>query len=294
MLTSDRTVPTASYPSERALLRPHWSYSQLNQYLRCPLQYFFERIVKLERQFVPSNMALGSAVHEGIAEYHRHVQSAQPLPDRCIQQAFLNAWGRSEARQPVQFKDGETRDDAIAQGVGLLELYLQEPPPENILAVEQAMMVPLHTSRGEFLDKPLIAVIDLLNRDANGLMVTEFKTSGRRYSESEAATTLQASCYVHAVHERFDEESVNIRYVVLVKTKKPAVQYLNTARCDSDLSRLGDVVQSVERAIEAEAFYPIESPMNCAGCAFYKQCREWMGCSNTRRQIQEHAEVATC
>ena len=45
-----------------------------------------------------------------------------------------------------------------------------------------------------------------------------FKTSGRRYSESGAATTLQASCYVHAVQERFDE-LVGIRYVVLVKTK---------------------------------------------------------------------------
>ena len=43
MKTIDRIVPTASYPSERALSRPHWSYSQLNGYLRCPLQYFFER-----------------------------------------------------------------------------------------------------------------------------------------------------------------------------------------------------------------------------------------------------------
>jgi CRISPR/Cas system-associated exonuclease Cas4 (RecB family) len=248
----------------------------LNQYLRCPLQYFFERVLKLERQFIPSNMALGSAVHEGLAEYHRHLQSAQPVPDRCVQQAFLNAWGRSEARQPVQIKDGETRDDAIAQGVALLETYLQEPPPQDVLAVEQTMIVPLHTSSGEFLDKPLVAVIDLLHRDENGLVVSEFKTSGRRYSESEAATTLQASCYVHAVQERFDEP-VNIRYVVLVKTKKPAVQYLNTARCDSDLSRLGDVALAVERAIDAQVYYPIESPMNCAGCAFYKQCREWKG-----------------
>jgi putative RecB family exonuclease len=92
---------------------------------------------------------------------------------------------------------------------------------------------------------------------------------------------LQASCYVHAVQEHFDEP-VGIRYVVLVKTKKPAIQYLNTARCDSDLGRLGDVVQAVERAIDAEAFYPIESPMNCSGCSFYKQCREWRGCQSTR------------
>ena len=82
--------------------------------------------------------------------------------------------------------------------------------------------------------------------------------------------------------------------MVLVKTKKPAVQYLTTTRIDTDLSRLGDIVHAVERAIEAEAFYPIESPMNCSGCAFYKQCREWKGCNNTQRQVQEHAEVESC
>jgi putative RecB family exonuclease len=179
MLTIDRSVRTTSYPSERALTRPHWSYSQLNGYLRCPLQFFFERVLKLPRQFIPSNMALGSAVHSALADYHQHLQLHQPLPERRLQQTFLSAWGQGESQQPIQFKDGETRDDAIAQGVALLETYLQEPPPENILAVEQAMVVPLHTSSGEFLDKPLVAVVDLLHRAENALVVSEFKTSGR-------------------------------------------------------------------------------------------------------------------
>jgi hypothetical protein len=131
MLTIDTPAPTASYPSERAMNRPHWSYSQLSQYLRCPLQYYFERVLKLERQVIPSNMALGSAVHAALAEYHRHLQFNQPVPDRCVQQAFLNAWDHNEGRQSIQFRDGETRDDAIAQGVTLLEAYLQEPPPQG-------------------------------------------------------------------------------------------------------------------------------------------------------------------
>ena len=33
--------------------RPHWSYSSLAQYLRCPLQYYFERVVHLERVTTP-------------------------------------------------------------------------------------------------------------------------------------------------------------------------------------------------------------------------------------------------
>jgi ATP-dependent helicase/DNAse subunit B len=79
-------------------LRPHWSYSQISQYLRCPLQYYFERILKLERPFAPSAMTLGSAVHEGLADYHRHLQLGQPLPENHVQQTFLSAWQANEER----------------------------------------------------------------------------------------------------------------------------------------------------------------------------------------------------
>lgn len=274
-------------------VRPHWSYSQISQFLRCPLQYYFERVLKLERPYTPSSLVMGSSVHEGLAEYHRHLQSNQPVPEGHIQQTFLNTWQANEDRQPIQFKDAENRDDVLAQGVALLALYLEEPPPQNIVAVEQAMMVPLFTSGGECLEKPLVAVLDLLNRDEHGLVVNEFKTAARRFGESETETKLQATAYSHAVKQRYDEKP-GIRYVVLVKTKKPQIQYIETVRDDADAGRLGDLVQGVERAIEAQAFYPNESPMNCSGCAFYRACREWRGCGE--RQVESHRsqELAAC
>jgi putative RecB family exonuclease len=290
MITEAPTVKNQHRPYPRCD-RLHWSYSQINQYLRCPLQYYFERILKLERPFVPSAMALGSAVHEGLAEYHRCLQFNEPVSTSGVQEIFLNAWQASEDRQPIQFRDKETKDELLAQGVGLLELYMQEPPPENIVAIEESLLVPLFTSSGDCLEKPLMAVLDLLSRDAHGLVVSEYKTSGRRYSELETEMMLQATSYAHAVQQRY-EERPGVRYVVLVKTKKPQVQYLETIRTDADISRLGDVVQAVERAIQAEAFYPVESTMNCSGCAFYRQCRQWRGC-NSLHMIQE-PEAVTC
>ena len=274
-------------------MRPHWSFSQFSQFLRCPLQYYFERVLKLERPYVPSVLVLGSSVHEGLAEYHRHLQANQPVPEGHIQETFLKTWQANEDRQPIQFKDGEDRDALLAQGVALLELYMQEPPPQNIVAVEQAMMVPLFTSSGECLEKPLLAVLDLLNRDDHGLIVSEFKTAARRFGESETETKLQATAYSHAVQQHCDEKP-GIRYVILVKTKKPAIQIVETMRDDADAARLGDLIQTVERAIDAEAFYPNESPMNCSGCQFYRQCRQWRGCGEHRDQAEQNRETAVC
>ena len=69
---------------------------------------------------------------------------------------------------------------------------------------------------------------------------------------------LQATAYVHAIQQYFDEKP-GIRYVILVKTKKPQMQIVETVRNDEDAARLGDLIQAVERAIDAEAFYPNES-----------------------------------
>ena len=287
-------APTAKN-QDRSYLRidrPHWSFSQVNQFLRCPLQYYFERILKLERPFTSSALVLGSSVHEALAEYHRHLQANQPVPEGHIQQIFLATWQANEDRQPIQFKEKETRDELLAQGVALLELYEQEPPPQNIIAVEEAMLVPLFTSSGECLEKPLMAVLDLLNRDDHGLVVNEFKTAARRFGESETETKLQATAYSHAIQQRYDEKP-GIRYVILVKTKKPQIQYIETVRDDADAARLGDLIQAVERAISAEAYYPIESPMNCSGCQFYRQCRSWRGCSQHQAKV-ENLEMAVC
>ncbi len=155
--------------------------------------------------------------------------------------------------------------------------YLGQAVPECVVAVEEPLLVPLFNSRGEALEKPLLAIPDLITRDNEELVVTEFKTSGRRYGELETDASLQASCYAHAVQDRYDEQP-RVRYTILVKTKTPQIQHLETVRNDADITRLGDIVEVVERAIQVGAFYPVESPMNCSGCPFFKPCKQWKGC----------------
>jgi hypothetical protein len=213
-----------------------------------------------------------------------------------VQEIFTRAWGEAEDREPIQYREKEDRTKLVDQGVALLDLYMKEPIPECVVAVEEPLLVPLFNSQGEALEKPLLAVPDLITRHKDELTVIEFKTSGRRFNELETDASLQASCYAHAVQDRYDEQP-RVRYTILVKTKTPQVQHLETIRNDADVSRLGDIVHVVERAIVAEVFYPIESQMNCSGCAFFKPCKEWRGCSSHKNILQEaneKKELALC
>lgn len=254
--------------------RPHWSYSAISQYIRCPLQYYFQRVLGIPSRTVSSGMALGSAVHAGLAEYHRRLMAHEQATPETITKAFQADWQERESNESIQFRDGDTRDDCIAQGMHLLELYLKEPPPERIVAVEHRFMAPLSNSQGEYLETPLVAITDLITADDDSLQVKEFKTSGRAYSESEVESSLQPTCYVHAVRECLGQEP-SVEYTVLVKTKTPKVQRLQTSRYADDCGRLGDLVQTIQRAVDLGIFYPVESPMNCATCAYRQQCRDW-------------------
>ena len=179
-------------------------------------------------------MVLGSAVHAALAEYHRTVQQDEPTDTTKLHRVFTDSWGSRESGKRVSYRAGENQADLMAQGIALLEVYLQEPPPQNIVSIEKEILAPIHNSRGEYLETPLLAIADLITKDNEELTVREFKTSGRAYSDMEADTSHQPTCYVNAVQEVFGEPT-RVEYTVLVKTKTPKVQRLTAVRNDEDL-----------------------------------------------------------
>ncbi len=149
--------------------RPHWSYSSINQFLRCPLQFYFQRILKLPQPTVGSGLVLGSSVHGALEFYHRSLQDGEPVKADQLHRTFLSAWQAREENSDIEFRKGNTRNESIAQGIALIDVYLKEPPPENIVATEQEMIFPLHNSQGEYLETPMVAIVDLLACKSSGM-----------------------------------------------------------------------------------------------------------------------------
>lgn len=275
--------------------RPHWSYSAISQFLACPLRYYFQRVLCLPQPTISGNLVLGSSVHAVLAEYHRSIQHDEPTEVAKLHQVFNDSWTRRENETRLALRDGETSQGLIDQGIALIELYLQEPPPQQIVAIEQEIISPVHNSRGEYLETPLVAIADLITEANETITVEEFKTSGRAYSEMEVETSLQPTCYVNAAQERYGHPAT-VEYTVLVKTKTPKIQHLKTERSESDLGRLGDIIENIERAVAANIFYPVENPLNCSTCPFRQPCREW-GRSTHPELVQltsEPVEAGAC
>ncbi len=117
-----------------------------------------------------------------------------------------------------------------------------------------------------------MAVIDLLSKRDNRLIVTELKTSRRGFGDLEIELGLQPTFYASTVVQTFGTEP-EIEYAILCRTKTPKVHRHATTRSNQDLQRLGDLIEVVDAAVTSKMFYPIESPLNCSGCNYRQQCR---------------------
>jgi putative RecB family exonuclease len=248
----------------------HVSVSQVKTYVRCPRQYQMRYVVGAEPEFVPRNLVLGSAVHEGLAAYYRSVMATGDSPEQDVCKAAFYGTLVGFRKNKLPIKDGE---DMEAQGEALLKVFYetvyQDPPV--VVGVEVPFAIELHDPvTGEVLEEKLVGALDLVVRESERHVVVEHKTAAKKWSQDQIQHDIQLSAY-KLVGGKIGLGDVGLRLQVLTKTKKPAMVVENTERGDKDIQDFMATVVGVLRAVDAGCFYPVRTSI-CGGCAFQKAC----------------------
>ena len=131
------------------------------------------------------------------------------------------------------------------------------------MSVEQPFAVPLiDPETGEVLERDLVGTWDMLERDAEGFVVVDLKTSGRKYSDLQVEASLQLSIYNYAVglSPLANGRNVRLRFDVLTKTKEPELHRHWTTRDRAANVRLFRLAAEVLAAIESWRPAPEAAP----------------------------------
>src|SRR5262245_60559412 len=240
----------------------HVSFTQLDQYLRCPLRYSFSYVHRLEADFVPAARAFGVGIHAAAAYFFRGVAQGAPPGVADVQGHFEALWNLETQAQPLRFGEKETKESLRDLAMRMLAVLHQEfDPRTRVLAVEEPFRVPLvDVDTGEVLDRDLVGTVDLVERDAERrLVVVDLKTAARRYSDLQAEQSLQLSIYSYAMSlgPHAGEEDVHLRFDVLTKTRQPELCRYWTTRDRAASVRLFRLTAEVLKAIETAIFHPI-------------------------------------
>jgi len=256
------------YAQEVALPKKHISISQINTYLRCPLQYFwrYEEGLKIPPA---SAVSFGIATHRAIEHNYKHkVEAREDLPVEEVKEVWAQEWDKLAPE--TQFEEGEEPGPIKDEGVAIAELYMHEiAPAVQPVLVEREFEVGL-----ENLEFTLKGVVDVIDESS---LIIDTKTSKRTPAEDTVARDIQMTMYSLGHRMLLGVNESGLRMDYLVRTKKPKVVSLSAGPRDGrEIDRLLRLISYVARAIRDQLFYPNIHNFMCTptGCGYWQICNE--------------------
>jgi putative RecB family exonuclease len=254
--------------------KPHLSPSAINDYMDCSLLFKLGRILKLEPETRPDALEFGAIMHRVLAEFYKHKLEGQIVPLLDLQILFEAWWKRATENGPeLTYKDGKDADTLLLEGKNLLSAYYAKLPRDdfNVLAIEEAFQFTLPN-----LPIPIIGVLDLIEQDESGaIIITDWKTASKSYSEDEINKNLQLTIYHMAAKANgYGDREILMRFHCLIKTKVPKFEEYYTTRSEMDEMRAMKKIRHVWEGISKRVFIPNES-WKCKGCSYRNACDAW-------------------
>jgi len=256
---------------------PHLSASSINDYIDCGLLYKLGRVDKLPMEFKSDSLEFGSVTHKVLEEHYRMKMEGNILSTKDLHQIFERYWRETaEAKEDIRYSEGKDFGTLLLEGKELLTVYHNKIPEDNfkIIGIEEPFSFMV-----EGCPVPIIGAADLLEEDYSGtIIITDWKTSGRAYSNDEVDKNFQLTLYQMALKKNgYSDREILLKFDCLIKTKTPKFEQYYSSRTEADENRAIRKILEVWNGISKGVFIPNDGSSNwrCKGCAYKKACDDW-------------------
>jgi len=238
------------------------SYSQLETFERCPLQYKYRSIVKIP---VPSSAALvfGDVIHRSLQAFYEELKKGTSGSRELLLNQYEKCW------KSMGYKNREYETSMYKRGHMILSEYFIKgfDPDGTVLSLEQPFKIkitPTLTLGGK---------IDRIDRLKDGkLEIIDYKT-GSSPKKRNPQEDVQLSIYALAASEKglYSEklEHIIVSFYFLEDQEK-----ISSTRTEQQLKTVKEKVSTVADAIMRSDFRPTPGK-HCDFCEFRLLCEAW-------------------
>jgi DNA helicase-2/ATP-dependent DNA helicase PcrA len=238
------------------------SYSQLETFKRCPLEYKFKYILGIP---IPTSAAAayGTSVHAALRDFYALVKEGlQPTNDQLLK--FLaESWQREGYTSKIHEKNMYKKaQESLA--AFFTKGYKKNDHP---LALEQPFIIKafLNLKIGGRLDR-----VDQLGNEE--IEIIDYKT-GKISTQKEVDKNMQMTIYAMAAADKGiyhkDLNKVTLSFYFLEKQQK-----ISTVRTLADLEKAKEEIKETVAKIEKSDFLPT-SGRHCDFCPYRLLCPSW-------------------
>jgi len=247
----------------------HLSYSQISEYMRCSMYYYYHRIMGKR---IPLSTAFlnGRAVHKG-AEYNydQKVESRTDLSLSTVQEVAVTAFEQEAEQIEVDWGDSNKakEKDATAALSGIYHQHVA-PAIQPVLVESEFNIV---------IDDGEVNILGYHDVVTELGQIRDIKTASRTPAPDEAHKSLQLTIQAMGLPAFMNDESaeyvdVALDYTVNLKTQKKAVT-LASRRTKEEVEATIPFIKNVAKSIEQELFYPNPGSWMCGKtCPFWSEC----------------------
>jgi len=246
--------------------KPHYSYSQINMFLRCPRQYYFRYI---EGKKIPpkSALTLGKSIHGGIEKnYSQKIGSHQDLPvgDICDVYSENFEFLKKETLWLPDENPGKIKDE----GYGLIKTYQKEIAP----SIQPATVEEKFTIEFPNVDYAFTGIMDLTTDND---FVIDHKTTSRTPNQKEIGKNLQLTAYATGFRYLRKKQEKQLRLDYIMRKREPEIMSITTERDEQDIHSFLKLIGYIHEAIQSGLFYPNINNRLCneKWCGFWDLCQ---------------------
>lgn len=250
---------------QKSMPKPHISVTQINTYIRCPLQYKFRY---LDGLILPPRAALtkGKSVHKGVEHnYTQKIESHEDVKLSEVQEVVAAEFETlaTETEFEKDEEPGKIKDDTVS----LATLYHKEVAP----TVQPIMVEKKVEVKFENASYNLLGYIDVID-DKD--YIRDTKTTGRTPPESDVHKSLQLTAYSMSYRTLYGKEEAGVKLDYLVQTKIPKTVQFESKRTERDIERFLKTMGMVAHAIQNNIFFPNENNFLCSAekCGYWSMC----------------------
>lgn len=285
------------------------SASALEQYERCPYQYYQERIEK--KKGIPHDaMRLGSVCHrtiERLMRKHREDGEFKPFDATLANEYYKQEWAK---------ETGLSGEELFTEGLGLIIGFVERwspMDPKRILAIEEHFEIFLAFDGNDDADVPGVnvrGVIDLAIADETideetgevltSIEIVDYKSTHAFLTTRDAEASIQLAIYAIAARKKWDHASRFTSSLHMLQTGT----HIQVEHGIEQREGFRDYILATAQQIENEESWLQKLGSDCAWCHLRTECPAYQQALKSKshiatetpddleRLVQERQEVA--
>lgn len=240
-----------------------FSYSQISMFEKCPRQYEYAYIYKIQGESTPA-LSFGNSMHTTLKRFYDYLaEISKPTlfgEQKDVEKVLLDIYDQSFVYSDYLSKKHQKQ--AYDAGKKMLKAYYGVNGPEFTLPylTEKSFVLPI----GDFIFSGRLDRIDKL--DTGSCEVIDYKT-GKKKTQKEVDKDKQLSLYALACRD-----------VLRLQPKKLSLYFLDdqekieTVRTDEQMDDAKEAFQKIAEAICASDYSPTPSQQTCKYCPYRNIC----------------------